>query len=61
MVKNPPAMQDTQVRSIFWRNIFLKRSSGEGNANSLQNSCLGNPTDTGAWRATVPGVAKSQT
>ena len=26
----------------------------------LQNSCLGNPMDRGAWLATVLGVAKSQ-
>ena len=26
--------------------------------NPLQYSCLGNPTDRGAWWATVPGVAK---
>ena len=26
--------------------------------NPLQNSCLGNPMDTGAWQATVHGVAK---
>ena len=25
------------------------RSSGEGNGNSLQYSCLGNPMDGGAW------------
>ena len=31
----------------------LGRSSGEGNGNPLQYSCLGNPTDGGAWRATV--------
>ena len=31
---------------------------GEGNGNSLQYSCLGNPTDRGGWRATVHGVAK---
>ena len=31
---------------------------GEGNGNPLQNSCLGNPMDRGAWRATVHGVAK---
>ena len=29
---------------------------GEGNGNSLQYSCLGNPTDRGGWRATVHGV-----
>ena len=27
----------------------------------LQYSCLGNPMDREAWRATVHGVAKSQT
>ena len=36
----------------------LGRSSGEGNGNPLQNSCLGIPTDCGAWWATVHGVAK---
>ena len=37
----------------------LETSSGEGNGNPLQYSCLGNPMDTGAWQATVQGVAKS--
>ena len=37
------------------------RSPGEGNVNPLQYSCLENPTDRGAWRATAHGVAKSQT
>ena len=37
------------------------RSPGEGNGNTLQYSGLGNPMDRGAWRATVLGVAKSQT
>ena len=34
------------------------RSSREGNGNPLQHSCLGNPIDRGAWRATVHGVTK---
>ena len=34
------------------------RSPGEVNGNPLQYSCLGNPMDREAWRATVPGVAK---
>ena len=34
---------------------------GEGNGNPLQHSCLENPMDGGARRATVHGVAKSQT
>ena len=36
----------------------LGRSSGEGNGNPLQYSCLGNPMDRGAWWATVHGVAR---
>ena len=39
----------------------LGRSLGEGNGNSLQYSCLGNPMDRGAWRATVHGVTNSRT
>ena len=31
---------------------------GEGNDNPLQDSCLGNPTDRGAWWATAHGVTK---
>ena len=37
------------------------RSPGEENGNPLQYSCLENPMDGGAWRATVHGVARSQT
>ena len=37
------------------------RSPRGGNGNPLQYSCLENPTDRGAWWATVHGVAKSQT
>ena len=33
-------------------------SPGEGNSNPLQYSCLENPTDRGAWWATVHGVAE---
>ena len=39
----------------------LGRSPGEERGNSLQYSCLENPVDRGAWRATVLGVAKSWT
>ena len=38
----------------------LGGSPGEGNGNPLQYSCLENPIDRGAWRATVHGVAKRQ-
>ena len=36
----------------------LGRSPGKGNSNPLQDSCLRNPIDRGAWRAIVQGVAK---
>ena len=56
VVKNPPANAG-DAGSIPGSG----RSLEEGNGNPLQYSCLGNPMDKGAWRATVPGVAKSQT
>ena len=39
----------------------LGRSPGEGNGNPLQYSCLENPMDGGAWRATVHGITESDT
>ena len=36
----------------------LGRSTGEGNGNSLQYSCLGNPMDREAWCSMVYGVPK---
>ena len=36
------------------------RSPGEGHGKPLQYSCLENPVDKGAWRATVHGIVKSQ-
>ena len=36
----------------------LGRSSGEGNDNPLQYSCLENPMDRGAWQAVVHWVTK---
>ena len=53
MVKNLP-VNATDVVSI----LGSGRSSGEGNGNPLQCSCLGNPMDKGAWWATVHGVTK---
>ena len=37
-----------------------RRSPREGKGNPLQYSCLENPMDRGAWRATVHGVTKSR-
>ena len=39
----------------------LGRSPGGGYGSPLQYSCLENPMDRGAWRATVYGVTKSRT
>ena len=36
----------------------LGRALGEGNGNPFQYSCLENPIDGGAWRATVHGGCK---
>ena len=37
------------------------RCPGGGHGNPLQDSCLENPMDRGAWRAAVRGVTKSRT
>ena len=56
MVKNLPANAGDVGLTPKWG-----RSSGEGNSNPLQYSCLGNLIDREAWRAIVYGVPKSQT
>ena len=38
-----------------------ERSPEEGNGNPLQYSCLENPMNREAWRATVHRVTKTQT
>ena len=34
------------------------RSSGEGNGNPLQYTCLGNPMDRGSWQPTVHRIRR---
>ena len=59
MVKNLPANAgDTGNSDAILRSA---RSSGGGNGNPLQYSCLENPMDRGAWQVTVPGVTQSGT
>ena len=41
--------------------LGLGRSSGEGNGNPLQCSCLESPIDSRAWWAAIYGVAQSRT
>ena len=60
MVKNLPAMWETQVQSLVWEDPLMK-----GMATYSRYSCLENPMDSpmdrATWQVTVPGVAKSQT
>ena len=49
-------MREMQVRALSQED----RLEG-GNGNPLQDACLGNPMDRGAWWATVRRVTKSQT
>ena len=55
MVKNPPAMQKTQVRSLGWEDILE-----EGMATHYSIFAGRIPMDRGAWGALVHGVSKSQ-
>ena len=66
-------MQETRVRSLGKEDplekVMVSHSSilawripsTDGNDNSLQCSCLGNPMDRGAWWAAVHGVPTSWT
>ena len=56
MVKNLPANAGNPGSISEWG-----KSTGGGNGNPLQYSCLENPTDRGAWQAIVHRVTKSQT
>ena len=50
MVKNLPAVLETQIRSLGWEDPLEK-----GQGSPLQHSCLENLMDRGAWRASPPG------
>ena len=56
VVKNMPVNAEDVGSIPGWG-----RNPGEGNGNPLQYSCLENPMDRAAWRATVYGVTKSRT
>ena len=59
VVKNPPANAgDARDVGLTPR---LGRSPGGGNGTPLHYSCLKNPTNRGAWQATVQQGAKSWT
>ena len=55
-LKNPPAMQETWVRSLGWEDPLE-----EGMATHSSILAWRVPMDRGAWWAAVHGVTKSQT
>ena len=57
MVMNQPAMQKTWVQSLAQEDPLEKGMA----AHSSMYSCLENPMDRGAWRATVHRVMQSWT
>ena len=56
MVKNPPVMWETWVRSLGWKDPLE-----EGMATHSSILAWKIPMDRGAWRATVHGATKSRT
>ena len=56
MVKNPPAMQETWVRSLGWEDPLE-----EGMSTQFIILSWRIPMDRGAWQTTVHGVTESQT
>ena len=57
-IKNPPAIaRDSGDKDSI---LGSGRSCGDGNDNPSQYSCLLNPMDRGAWRATVLQSMMSQ-
>ena len=56
VVKKPPANAgDVRNAGLI---LGSGRSPGGGHGNPLEYSCLENPLDRGAWRATVYGVTE---
>ena len=56
MINNPPAMQETWLRSLGWEGTLEK---GKATHSGILSWKI--PIDRGPWWATVHGVAKSQT
>ena len=56
MVKNPPAMWETWVRSLGWEDPLEKEMATHSSILAWRI-----PMDRGAWWATVHGVTKSWT
>ena len=54
MVKNPPAVQETWIRSLVWEDPLE-----EGMATHSSILAWRIPVDRGAWQATVHRIAES--
>ena len=59
MVKNPPAMQETDVRSLGWKDPLEKGMAIPFHGKYFSIFLSREFTDRGAWRAIVHRVAKS--
>ena len=57
---SPWGLEESDTTERLHFHVSLS-SIGGGNGNPLQNSCLENPRDGGAWWAAVYGVAQSRT
>ena len=55
-VKNPPAMQETWIRTLCWEDPLEEGMAAQSSIVGLEN-----PMGRGARQATVHGVAKNQT
>ena len=56
MVRNPPSVRETWVRSLVWEDPLEQGIAIHSNIIAWRI-----PKDRGAWQATVDGVAKSRT
>ena len=52
-VKNPPAIQETQVQSLGWEDPLEEGMAAHSSILPWEN-----PMNRGAWQATVHGIAK---
>ena len=56
LVKNPPAMQETRVRSLGWEDPLEEDMATHSSVPAWRI-----PMDRGVWRATAHGIAESDT
>ena len=55
-VKNPPAVREPWVPSLWWEDPLEEEMAAQSSILAWRI-----PQDRGAWRATVHGIAESQT